>query len=119
MGKNDYLAKRNAINQAFLDAGEQLGMQKMWDYVQMKLRDPKIVDKDIFGRERLEKLFIGCKECADYFHPAFTDDVEADYKQEEMDAILREVWKEELSPFYERYPQLKKIQYDKGKKNWK
>lgn len=30
---NGYFKKRDAINQSFLDAGEQLGVQKMWDYM--------------------------------------------------------------------------------------
>ena len=33
MVKNEYLQKRQAMNQGFLDAGEQIGMQKMWDYI--------------------------------------------------------------------------------------
>jgi len=119
MAKNGYLAKRDAINQAFLDAGEQMGLQKMWDYMQIALRDPNIMGKDIFGRQRLEKLFYRCQELAEEYHAAFTDDKEAELPQRNFDAALREIWGDDLSTFYERYPQLKQIKYDKGKKNWK
>lgn len=118
MGKNEFLKKRDARDQAMLDAGEQIGMQKMWDYVQLALRDPEIMGKDTFGRMRLEKLFRKLSEMADYYHTAFTDDVEADHRQEELDRLLGEIWQEDLSTFYDRYPQLKKQKYDKPKKGW-
>ena len=117
--KNTYLERRQAVNQAFLDAGEQMGIQKMWDYLQIALRTPKTMQKDVFGRGRLEKVYKMTAELADYFHTAFTDDKEAEKFQEELDAALREIWGDDLVPFYERYPQLKKPDYSKGKKNWR
>ena len=53
---NAYLQKRESEKQTFLDVGEQFGMQKMWDYVQIALRDPETMGKDVMGRKRLEKL---------------------------------------------------------------
>lgn len=118
MAKNDYLQRQRAVHQGFLDAGEQLGMQKMWDYIQIVLRDPDIVGKDTFGANRLEKVFEGLKEVADQYHTAFTDDKEADYYQEMMDRQLKEIWGDKFSPFYERYPQLKQFAYKKSRKGW-
>lgn len=117
--KNTYLERRQAVNQGFLDAGEQIGTQKMWDYVQIALRNPEVMGKDVLGRKRMEKLYMKTAELANYFHTAFTDDVEADHRQEELDAALREIWGSDLNTFYERYPQLKKVDYTKGRKNWK
>lgn len=119
MGVNGYFKKRNDINQSFLDAGEQLGVQKMWDYMQLALRDPEVMGKDTFGPQRLEKLFKAMQAIADEYHTAFTDDKEADYYQEKLDKQLKDLWKDRFSPFYERYPQLKKIKYDKARKGWK
>lgn len=116
---NGYLKRRQEVNQAFLDAGEQMGMQKMWDYFQLVLRNPNVMGKDTFGAERLETIFEALKLVADEYHTAFTDDVEADYYQEKLDKQLKVVWKEKFSPFYERYPQLKQIKYDKARKGWK
>lgn len=31
-------------------------MQKMWDFIQMSLREPSVVGKDIFGSKRLKKV---------------------------------------------------------------
>ena len=115
---NGYFKKRDAINQSFLDAGEQMGVQKMWDYMQLALRDPKVMGKDTFGVKRLEKVFKAMQAIASEYHTAFTDDKEADYYQEKMDKQLEDIWKDRFSPFYERYPQLKKIKYDKAKKGW-
>lgn len=117
--KNTYLQRRQAVNQGFLDAGEQMGIQKMWDYIQIALRDPETMGKDVFGRQRLEKLYQKTKELAEHFHTAFTDDKEADYCQMELDSALGEIWGKDLSTFYERYPQLKKMDYSKSKKNWR
>ena len=117
--KNAYLERQRQRDQAFLDAGERMGIQKMWDYIQIALRNPKIVNKDVHGRERLEKLFNGTKELADYFHTAFTDDVEADRVQRDLDAALREIWGEDLVPFYDRYPEIKDLGYNKSRKNWR
>ena len=118
MGKNDYLAKQNAMYQGFLDAGEQLGMQKMWDYIQIVLRDPKVMGKDTFGPQRLEKIFEAMKTVANEYHTAFTADKEADYYQEKLDSELREIWGDKTLSFYDRYPDIKKIKYDKAKKGW-
>lgn len=118
-GKNTYLERQRQRDQAFLDAGERIGIQKMLDYIQIALRDPEVVGKDVFGRQRLEKLFNKSKGLADYFHTAFTDDVEADRVQRDMDAALREIWGEDLSPFYDRYPEIRDLGYNKSRKNWR
>lgn len=118
MGDN-YLKRREQREQAVLDAGEQIGMQKMGDYVQVALRDPKVMGKDVMGRGRMEKLFKGVKELSDRYHLCFTFEPEADHRQEELDARLREIWGDDLSTFYERYPQIKKMGYGKARKEWK
>lgn len=118
MGKNGYLAKKNAMYQGFLDVGEQMGMQKMWDYIQVTLRDPAVMGKDTFGKKRLEKIYQNLQALADKYHICFTADKEADYYQEELDALIHRDC-DEFYPFYERYPQLKKFKYDKARKGWK
>lgn len=117
-GKNEFLRKRNERDQAFFDAGERIGLQKMWDFMQIALRDPEIMGKDVFGRKRMEKLYQASKDLADRYNLAFTKHKEADTRQEEMDARLREIWGDDLSTFYERYPEIKKLGYDKPQKGW-
>jgi hypothetical protein len=55
----------------------------------------------------------------DHFCDAFSDSVEADYLQEEMDGVLREIFGDELIPFAERYPIVKQYGYLKARKGWK
>lgn len=118
MAKNDFLKRQAERNRDFFDAGERVGMQKVWDYVQIALRDPNVMGKDLMGRKRMERVFKRAKDLADYFSEAFSKSVEADKRQEELDALLREIWGEDLSVFYERYPEIKKIRYDKPQKGW-
>lgn len=119
MGNNAYLKKQQEMKQHYLDVGERFGMQKMWDFVQIVLNNPKVMDRDTFGEKRLEKIYEGLKETAAEYHIAFTDDKEADCCQEKLDGKLREIWKDKTLPFYERYPELKQFKYDKPKKGWK
>ena len=116
--KNAYLEKQRKLQQGFLDVGEEMGLQKMWDYMQIALRDPEIMGKDVFGRKRLEKLYNKCSELAEYYKVAFTFQGEADVRQRDFDAQLKEVWGEDLCKFYDRYPYIKKMKYDKPRKGW-
>lgn len=118
MAKNDYLARQKARDKAIFAAGEDIGMQRMWDAVQLALRNPNVVNTDIHGRPRLERLYNGVKEVMDTFHPAFTDAVDADWHQEKLDQALGEIWGEDLEPFDKRYPAIKQYGYDKPRKGW-
>lgn len=116
MGKNDFLKKRDAVNRALLDAGQQVGMQMMFDLVIIALHDPELMGKDTFGKKRAEKLAAHIKKTELMFQEAFTTRMEADVRRRDMDSVLREVWGKDLVPFEERYPDLKREQYDKPKK---
>lgn len=59
MAKNDYLKRQADRNKAFFDAGERVGMQKCWDYVQIALRDQDVMGKDVIGRKRMERYSTG------------------------------------------------------------
>ena len=116
--KNTYLDRQRERDQKFFDAGERIGIQKMWDYMQIALRDPDVMGKDTFGKKRLEKVYENLKALADKYHICFTDDKEADYYQEQLDALIHRGC-DEFYPFYERYPQLKQFKYNKARKGWK
>ena len=118
MAKNDLIRQRKLRDQVCFDAGERVGIQKMWDYMQLALRDPETMGRDVFGKARLEKVYKKTYELGDYYAKAFSTDVEADVRQEELDRQLHEIWEDELAPFRERYPELKTFSYDKAKKGW-
>lgn len=119
MSKNGYLQRQAQTQQAWLDVGEEMGMQKMWDYVQLALRDPEVMGKDTLGKERMKKIYAKLTEIANEYHAAFTQDPEADYWQDTLDRHLREVWGDELHTFYERYPYVKKFDYSRTRKEWR
>ena len=118
MGNNDFLKRRDERDRQMLAHGISLGMQLTSDFFQIALRDPEVMGKDTFGRARIEKIVRKTMELDDYFHLAFSDHVEAERYQEEMDWLLREIWKDDLIPFQDRYDKLKKTKYDKPKKGW-
>jgi hypothetical protein len=121
MPKNEFAKRQYAVKQAMLDVGMDTGFQKCWDLIQICLRDPEAVGKDIFGKERIKRLYDALMKHEKELGGAWLPSVEkeADVKQRDLDAALGEIWGEELCPFDRRYPQLKKADYAKGKKNWR
>jgi hypothetical protein len=119
MAKNDFLQRMKDREQAILDVGEEMGVQKMWDYLQVALRDERVVGTKRWGKDKFNTLYAVLREYANYFHDAFTMHPEADVRQDELDKILYEIWKEELQPFKERYPYCKEFSYKKSRKEWK
>lgn len=54
--KNRYIEERDAMRRAFFDAGLQCGRQQILDMVSIVLRDPDIMGKDTFGKDRLQMV---------------------------------------------------------------
>lgn len=121
MAKNAFLAKQQAIKQGMLDVGMDTGFQKCWDLFQIVLHDPKVMGKDTFGKERIKKLYWAMKELEKELGKAWLPSLEkdADVMQRDLDALLKEIWGDELCPFHERYPHIKQPDYSKGNKNWR
>lgn len=118
---NAYLQKQEEQKQFILNAGMDTGFQKRWDLMQVCLRDPEFMGKDIFGRERIKKLYQALKKYEKEFGKAWLPSMhnDADVCQRNLDAKLGEVWGDELCPFKERYPYVRDIDYSKGRKEWK
>jgi hypothetical protein len=118
MSKNGYLEKKQVREQTLLDIGVKCGKQQIVDYLACVLRNPKYVGKDIFGRERIDLIMAGLEDYDKEYCGAYTNDKEADVKQEHLDAELRAVYKDELVPFVERQPYVMIYNYNKPKKGW-
>ena len=119
MAKNDFLDKQKQRDRKFFDAGMRFGMQLSNDFYQMTLHDRNVMGSMAMGRGTLEKVADNCMSLDDHFSDAFSDSVEADYLQEEMDGVLRDIFKDDLIPFRERYPMVKQYGYLKARKGWK
>lgn len=118
MANNGYLAKKQAKDQALIEAGVQCGKQQMVDYLTLTLRNSDYVGKDIFGRERIEKVIAGLYHYENKYKNAYTKHKEADVAQDHLDDELREVWGDELVPFAERQPDIIQLNYNKARKGW-
>lgn len=119
MANSGYLDRQRKMQQTYLDIGEEMGVQKAWDYIQIVLHDPEVMGKNALGKGKMKKVYAKLSEVADHYKTAFSEDKEADYRQEELDGVLKEIWEDDLVPFNERYPYIKQFNYKKGKKEWK
>lgn len=118
MAKNDYIAKRDADRKAFFRAGEQTGRQVVLDMMVLTLRDPEIMGKDIFGKDRLLKVVKGIERYMDVFDQAFQATDETDYYRTKLDAALADAFGEGMhDTFLQRYEFAKEYDYVKGR--WK
>ena len=118
MGKNDYLARQRALQRGYFEAGLQSGRQQIIDMVSLVLRDPDIMGKDRFGKDRLLKVVKGIGDYIDLYQKAWEKDDETDYYQTKLDDALAEAYGEGMhDSFYKRYEFAPEYDYMKGK--WK
>jgi hypothetical protein len=118
MAKNEYLARQRATQQVFFEVGIRSGRQQILDMVSLVLRDPEIMGKDTFGKDRLLKVVKGVGEKIDLYQKAWEKDDETDYYRDKLDAALAEAYGDELhDSFLKRYESAPEYDYQKGK--WK
>lgn len=121
MVKNAFLQRQQEAKQAALDVGMDTGFQKCWDILQIVLHDPNVMGKDTFGKGRIKKIYWAMveleKEIGRAWLPTLSND--ADVCQRNLDALLGEIWGDELCPFKDRYPYVKRPDYSKGRKTWR
>ena len=118
MAKNDFLARQRAIQQGFFEAGLQSGRQQIVDMVTLVLRDPEIMGKDVFGKDRLLKVVKGIGEYIDTYQPAWEKNDDTDYYRAKLDEALTEAYGEDLKDTFEkRYEFAPEFNYNTGR--WK
>ena len=118
MGKNRYLEQQRVIRQGFFEAGLICGRQQILDMVSLVLRDPDIMGKDIFGKDRLLKVVKGVGAYIDLYQKAWEKDDETDYYRDKLDAALAEAYGVDLhDSFLKRYEAAPEYDYNRGK--WK
>lgn len=119
MAKNEFLKKRDERDRCYFEAGMQTGVQLVADYIAQTLHDPDVMGKTrVLNRKTLDKIFENCAKLDDHFSLAFSNHVEADYRREEWDAVMRDIYGEDADPFEKRYPYAKEFRYLKPQKGW-
>ena len=118
MGKQ-FRQMENMKFQEFLRSGERLGFQRACDMIQCALHDPEIMQGNAFGRERILRVMNGAIAYDKKLGIAFTHDPEADVAQRDLDAIIADIYQDDIQTFYERYPDLRQINYAKPRKEWR
>lgn len=115
---NAYLKQQAEIRQGYFNAGLQCGRQQILDMVSLVLRDPDIMGKDTFGKDRLIKIIQGVGEYIDTYQKAWEKDDETDYYRAKLDEALAQAYGETLhDSFLKRYEYAPEYDYMKGK--WK
>lgn len=118
MAKNDFLARQEALQKGCFNAGLRCGRQQILDMVSLVLRDPDIMGKDTFGKDRLLKVVKGVGEYIDVYEKAWLKDDETDYYRDKLDAALADAYGTELhDSFLKRYEFAPEFDYMKGR--WK
>ena len=116
--KNDFLARQEATNRAYFQAGLQSGRQQIIDMMSLVLRDSEIMGKDTFGKDRLLKVVEGIGKYIDKYQEAWQRTDETDYYRAKLDDALAEAYGEGLhNSFMQRYEYAPEYCYMKGK--WK
>lgn len=116
--KNPFLAKQQELQLACFDAGLQCGRQQILDMMSLVLRDPEIMGKDTFGKDRLLKVVKGIGEYIDKYQQAWEKTDETDYYRVKLDEALVEAYGEGLhDSFTKRYEFAPEYDYIKGR--WK
>lgn len=85
--------------------------------VSLVLRDPDIMGKDVFGKERLLKVVKSIGEYIDTYQKAWEKDDETDYYRDKLDAILARIYGEGMhDTFTKRYEYCTEFNYKTGKR---
>ena len=109
MKKNAYLEKQRADKKAFMNSVELIVKQYCIDTLIITLQE-----EYGWGYDRLMNLMVQWDRNRKKFQEAINpDNVEADVAQDHIDRIMERIirGKQEMIPFQERYPTLKKIKY--------
>lgn len=104
--KNAYLQKQKIRTDVYQTAAADTERQYMVDVLCLVLNDPTVMGKDVFGKQRLQRIVAAIQAEYDHWGEALTTRNEADYYRVKLDAQLRAILGDDLIPFEERYPWL-------------
>lgn len=107
--QSGFLLKQAELRQLYIDASERITQQMMVDTLQITLHQFG------WGYERIKRLTDAWAAEYNHYHDALSKDPEADVLREHLDRQLSEILRGhmDLIPFEARYPEARKITYEK------
>ena len=117
-GKNAFIERQRIANQAYFEAGLQMGRQQIIDMLSVVLNNPKVMKRDTYGKNRLTRIINAIGEAIDTFQKAWERDDETDYYRAKLDELLTRAYGVDMvDTFDKRYEYCCDYDYKKGK--WK
>lgn len=100
----NYVQRREAWIRAGLEAGEQVGSQRLMDLMALALNDKDVMGKGVLGAERLKKVYKRIIRLESELAQAWQKGDEQDYYQAKLDRELERIFGDDFTPFEVRYP---------------
>ena len=82
----------------------QWSHQMVYDALTMVLNDKEVMGKDVFGKERLNRLCVALNAKIAEIMPGLSNKVNASYVRAQVDRELKRICGDDFEPWTERYP---------------
>lgn len=120
--ENSVLSRSTANVNDLMQEAFKSGYQKACDLLALALSDPDVMGAWIMDERGVVDVYNGMRKYDDEYWQAWTARVEADIKQDHLDAALREVfckvYKDQVVPFNVRHNLIFIPGYNKPRKDW-
>lgn len=103
MAKNDYAKRIQQRKQLESEIIQRWTAQLCLDTMTIVLNDPEVMGRDVFGKERLQKIGEAFSRYYGECIIGLSPDVKASYVREKLDERLRRIWGETFESWTERY----------------
>lgn len=101
---NAYLAKKAHENKVRNMVVMQWSHQMAYDAITLVLNDKEVMGKDVFGRQRINKLCKAMNAKINEIMPGLSGAVNSSYVRAQVDRELQRICGEDFVPWEERYP---------------
>ena len=101
---NAYLAKKAEKQKARDTVIMQWSHQMVYDALTLVLNDKEVMGKDVFGKQRLNRLCKALNIKISEIMPSMSGAVDASYIRAQVDRELERICGEDFVPWEERYP---------------
>lgn len=104
MSKNAYLERKKQLQVARDTVVMQWSHQMVYDALTLVLNDKDVMGKDVFGKDRLNRLCKALNTKISEIMPGMSNRVNASYVRAQVDRELQRICGEDFEPWEQRYP---------------